>query len=49
MKTFGFRHPFQVILDPEFSQAALVSKIRLNSSVSDLLTGPAKLSISIIV
>ena len=44
MKAFAFRHPFQVMVDPEFIQAAVVSKIRLEHGVPELLTGPAKLS-----
>lgn len=44
MKTFGFRYPFQAIVDPEFIQASIVSKVRLEHGVPELLTGPAKLS-----
>ncbi|KAM0682973.1 hypothetical protein MDAP_001383 [Mitosporidium daphniae] len=46
MKTFGFRYPFQAIVDPEFIQASIVSKVRLEHGVPELLTGPAKLMIT---
>lgn len=42
-KVFNFREPYQIILDAEFVQAALISKIFLKEQLKSILLGKVKL------